>query len=420
MLQETANPQTSAGAPQRGLGGHALRTLALALPVMAARFGLMLQLAVDSVMTGQAGAAELAHYGISVAPHMFVLVVGIGLMVGTVVLVGQAEGAGRSGDCGAIWHSALAVAAAFGVAGTGLMLFGEQILLLLGQSGEMAAGGGRALAMLGLGLPAFLMFVATGFLLEGLGRPRAVMLVSLAGNLPNAGLNWLLIEGQLGAPAQQLRLLAPQRGDRGGLQHPGRTRPAAGGRQRVQLPEPRFGLAARLAGGDQRTVDLGDPLVAEAVGAALDQAGGQAIVRHGGVGRLHPPAQLRHPGIEPIGGGLHLLAPAGGAARQVDLGDGVGDARGQHRIATLDGDLDHARAAQDMRRHARPQLGNGAGALPGQPQLMRIRQRRQPEPHQQAVRRPQAGVELRLEQQLGALDHGLQQAARAHHLDLAG
>lgn len=175
--------------------------LALALPVMAARVGLILQITVDSIMTGHAGAAELAHYGISMAPQVLLLVIGIGLSVGTVVLVGQADGANRPRDCGEIWHGAMAIAAVFGGVAAGILLFGEEILLLLGQSDAMAAGGGQALTMVGLGLPAILMFVATGFLLEGLGRPRAVMVVALAANIPNAALNWLLIEGHWGFPA---------------------------------------------------------------------------------------------------------------------------------------------------------------------------------------------------------------------------
>jgi MATE family multidrug resistance protein len=50
-------------------------------------------------------------------------------------------------------------------------------------------------------MPAAMMYLATSFFLEGIGRPHAGMVVSLLGNLPNAALNWLLIEGNLGFPA---------------------------------------------------------------------------------------------------------------------------------------------------------------------------------------------------------------------------
>jgi MATE family multidrug resistance protein len=198
---DSAETTGAAPSPPRTLTGQIRRTLGLALPVMAARAGLILMITVDSIMAGQASAEALAHYGISMAPHVFLLVVGIGLLVGTVVLVGQADGAGRPRDCGRAWHAGLVLAAIVGTLFGGVLLFGETILLTLGQSPGMAEGGGRALAMFGVGLPALLMFAATGFFLEGLGRPRTVMLIALAANLPNAALNWLLIEGNLGLPA---------------------------------------------------------------------------------------------------------------------------------------------------------------------------------------------------------------------------
>jgi MATE family multidrug resistance protein len=183
------------------LGWQIRRTLGLALPVMGARVGLMLMVTIDSIMAGQAGDAALAHYGIALAPHIFLLVVGIGFLVGTVVLVGQADGAGEPERCGAIWHNALVVALAIGLVAAGVMAFGETVLRLMGQTAEMAVGGGAALHAFAPGMPAILLYLATSFLLEGIGRPRAGMIVALAANLPNAALNWMFIEGNLGQPA---------------------------------------------------------------------------------------------------------------------------------------------------------------------------------------------------------------------------
>lgn len=184
----------------RGMRWHIRRTLALAIPVMGARLGLMLMVTVDSIMAGHYGGAALAHYGIALAPHIFLLVVGIGLLVGTVVLVGQADGAGEPEKCGAIWHSSLILAAVAGVMAGGVMLFGETVLDLMGQTADMARGGGAALHGFALGMPAILLYLATSFLLEGVGRPRAGMLIALSANLPNLALNWVLIGGHLGLP----------------------------------------------------------------------------------------------------------------------------------------------------------------------------------------------------------------------------
>jgi len=185
--------------PKR-LGTQVLRTLHLAVPVMLARLGLMIMIVVDSVMSGQHAGAALAHYGIALAPHVLLLVVGIGLMVATVVLVGQADGAGTPARCGAVWRGALGIGATMGTLAGLVMLSGPWLLRLMGQTPALAEGGGAALTGFAPGMPAILMYLATSFFLEGIGRPRVGMVVALAANLPNAALNLILIEGYLGAP----------------------------------------------------------------------------------------------------------------------------------------------------------------------------------------------------------------------------
>jgi MATE family multidrug resistance protein len=179
---------------------HVVRHLRLAVPVMLSRAGLIILFSVDSIMTGRAGASQLAHYAIALAPQLTLLVLGIGLLVGTIVLTAQADGAGRTADCGPIWSTSLWIAAGLGSLAGAVMLWGEPILLLFGQGPELALGGGRTLAMFAAGMPAALMFIATTFFLEGIGRPTAGMVVALSANLLNAALNWVLIGGHLGAP----------------------------------------------------------------------------------------------------------------------------------------------------------------------------------------------------------------------------
>ena len=183
------------------LAQHVRRTLGFALPVMVARAGLVIMVTVDTVMTGRVGAAELAYYGISFAPQIVMLTVGIGLLVGVIVLAAQADGAGRPEQCGRIWHLGLALGGGLGLVYALALSRGDAILSLLGQGPEITAGGGRALALWGPGMPAILMFVATTSFLEGIGRPRPGMVVALGANLLNAGLNWVFIFGHLGAPA---------------------------------------------------------------------------------------------------------------------------------------------------------------------------------------------------------------------------
>ena len=185
---------------------HVLRTLRLAGPVMLARAGLLIMISVDTVMCGRVAAAELAYYGIALAPHLGFVLVGIGLLMGTVVVTAQTDGAGRPAECGRIWRLGLINGALFGSLFGLLLLPGEAILVALGQAPAISRGGGAVLVMFALGMPAMLMFAATTFFLEGIGRSTPGMVVMAIANLVNFGLNYALMfePWQLGAAGAAL------------------------------------------------------------------------------------------------------------------------------------------------------------------------------------------------------------------------
>jgi len=178
-----------------------VRTLKLALPVMFSRAGLLVLAAVDSAMTGHASATELAYYALAAAPQIFTMLIGIGLLLGTVVLTAQAEGAGRSRETGIVWRIAMLHALGYGLLLLVLVHAGEAFLLLIGQSADLAQGAGQVMIVLGWSLPAMLLYIATTLFLEGIGRPLPSLLIMIAANLLNAFLNWLLIYGHWGLPA---------------------------------------------------------------------------------------------------------------------------------------------------------------------------------------------------------------------------
>jgi MATE family multidrug resistance protein len=77
----------------------------------------------------------------------------------------------------------------YGLVLTALCQLGEWFLLLVGQQPELARGGGGVLVTFGWSLPAMLMYSATVFLLEGIGRPMPGMVVMILANLLNILLN---------------------------------------------------------------------------------------------------------------------------------------------------------------------------------------------------------------------------------------
>ena len=183
------------------LRGHLRETGRLAIPVMFARLGVLTIITMDTAMSGHASGDDLAWYAIAIAPQIPLLLVGIGLLMGTVVMTAQAIGAGNTEGCGAIWRTGLAHAFGVGLLMAAACAFGESLLLAIGQPEDIAAGGGRVLVALGVGLPGMLLYVATSFFLEGIGRPVPGMVIMIGANILNIALNWLLVFGNWGFPA---------------------------------------------------------------------------------------------------------------------------------------------------------------------------------------------------------------------------
>jgi MATE family multidrug resistance protein len=188
--------------PAQGLREHALRTIQIAVPVSIARMGILLLVTVDTAMTGRAGVEELAWYALAMAPQIPMLLLGIGMLMGTLVLGAQSMGGGREQETGHFWRVALGHALFLGLLFALVCVLGEPILLAAGQEPGLAAGGGRVLTLFSIGLPAVLMPTATSFFLESTGRATPGMVVMVLANLLNIALNWIFIYGNLGAPAR--------------------------------------------------------------------------------------------------------------------------------------------------------------------------------------------------------------------------
>ena len=179
---------------------HARDIFHLAVPTIMARAGMMVMMIVDAVMVGHYSAPELAYQSIGLAPMMFLMVSSFGLLTGTLVMTAYYLGAKEPEQCGAVWRRSITYAFALGLIGLVLSSFGEEFLLLTGQSQELAQGGGKIIGIIGWSMPPMLIFVATGFFLEGLKRPKVGMYIMIIGNLFNVVLNWVLVFGHFGAP----------------------------------------------------------------------------------------------------------------------------------------------------------------------------------------------------------------------------
>ena len=129
-------------------GRHLARTARLAGPVILARAGLLVMVAVDSAMLGHYGTRDLAFYAAANAAQVVMILIGVGLLQGTVILVAQAHGARDHAACGAYWRVSFVHGAVLGVAMGLVCLLGRWVLVATGQEAEIVEGAGHVLDMI--------------------------------------------------------------------------------------------------------------------------------------------------------------------------------------------------------------------------------------------------------------------------------
>lgn len=153
------------------------------------------------VIIGHAGPAELARQSIAFSLTNTLQMIGFGLLTGTLVAV--AVGFGREDfiECGRAWRRSLQYAVGLGIAGAVVSGFAGELLEAMGQPPEFATAVGRVTLILGWSLPAQLLFIATSFFLEAIGRPHPGMIAIALGAAVNALLCWVLVFGHWGLPA---------------------------------------------------------------------------------------------------------------------------------------------------------------------------------------------------------------------------
>ncbi|PCI44632.1 MAG: MATE family efflux transporter [Alphaproteobacteria bacterium] len=170
----------------------------LSFPIVFQRLGIMTMGIVDTVMVGRYSTQELAYQSIGYVPVATVIIISIGLMMGTMVLTSNAYGAKDYKLCGRIWRRSLPYGFVLGMGGFGICIFGEPILLLLGQEADIARGGGVLMQAVAIGIPMTTVMLACTFFLEGINRPLPGMVFMLIANLVNVFMNWILVYGHIG------------------------------------------------------------------------------------------------------------------------------------------------------------------------------------------------------------------------------
>ena len=158
--------------------------------------------ATDVVMLGWLGARELAASALGVNLYFAFLIFGMGLVTAASPLLSREIGARRNSvrEVRRTVRQTLWAAAAFALPVWLVLWQAEPILRLLGQSAELSAMAADYVRVLQWGLLPALGYLVLRAFVAALERPAWSLLISIAGLVLNASLNYVLIFGALGAP----------------------------------------------------------------------------------------------------------------------------------------------------------------------------------------------------------------------------
>jgi MATE family multidrug resistance protein len=178
-------------------------TLLLAYPLVLTNVTQALIHATDVVLLGWAGPRTLAAGSLGVNLYTAFVIFGMGLVTATAPMLARELGARRHSvrEVRRTVRQGMWAAAAFALPVFAILWNGEAILQVLGQDPVLAADAAGFLRALQWGfLPALLFLVLRSFV-AALERPIWSLVISIAGVLCNAFLNYVLIFGHLGLPA---------------------------------------------------------------------------------------------------------------------------------------------------------------------------------------------------------------------------
>ena len=173
----------------------------LAYPVVLSQVGHILVGFVDSVLVGRLGTVPLAAVSLGVNSVNVIMILGIGLSMGSVPLVAAADGRRDAADLGRLLVSSVWLSALAGLALAGLGQLVPALLHFLGQSPEVEALAAPWVRVISWSFLPLMLFQGFREFAEGLGLTRQAMWLSIGANVVNAALCYALIFGHWGAPA---------------------------------------------------------------------------------------------------------------------------------------------------------------------------------------------------------------------------
>ncbi|WP_426421631.1 MATE family efflux transporter [Bradyrhizobium genosp. A] len=200
-MLDTAQPHPQ---PQAGVQGHLaqefVETLRLAVPMMLTQLGQIAMITSDLVLIGRLGEDAVAAAALAHTVYFVSFTFGLGLMAAVSPLAAQAFGAGDVRRIRLSLRVGLWVALLISLPMMASPLYGEHILIALGQAPHSASLAQRYLNGLAWGIAPALGFIALRSMMSAVNRPQAPLWITLAAIPANFVLVYCLIHGLFGLP----------------------------------------------------------------------------------------------------------------------------------------------------------------------------------------------------------------------------
>jgi MATE family multidrug resistance protein len=200
-MLDTVEPQQQ---PQAGVQSHLaqefVETLRLAVPMMLTQLGQIAMITSDLALIGRLGEDAVAAAALAHTVYFVSFTFGLGLMAAVSPLAAQAFGAGDVRRIRLSLRVGLWVALLISLPMMASPLYGEHILVALGQAPHSAALAQRYLNGLAWGIAPALGFIALRSMMSAVNRPQAPLWITLAAIPANFVLVYCLIHGLFGLP----------------------------------------------------------------------------------------------------------------------------------------------------------------------------------------------------------------------------
>jgi MATE family multidrug resistance protein len=174
--------------------------LTLALPIIAGQLGQVLMGFFDTVQIGGLGHEYIAASGFANGLYWMIILLGMGILFAVSPLVSEAFGKREGYKSIGVLKSSLVVSLVLTVVFMILIWFVTAHLSVFRHSETDNVLGAKFLSLVNWSTGFVFLFMAAKQFLDGMGRTKIGMQITLAGLLLNFFLNWILIYGKLGLP----------------------------------------------------------------------------------------------------------------------------------------------------------------------------------------------------------------------------